>query len=61
MRFNNKAHDFTYQLPRSGRDITYRYEWSLIFEEAEVKKLMKGDQMNLTWSNGSFIKGAVHW
>ena len=61
VRFYNESHAFTYRLPRSGKDITCRYELSLSFEDAEMKKFVKGDKLDLIWNNGNFSKGAVHW
>jgi hypothetical protein len=51
----------TYQLPRQGKDIVCRYEWSLSLGEAAVKKYLQGDKLDLIWENGAFTKGPVHW
>ncbi len=60
-RFYNETHAFTYHLPRSGKNIACQYEWSLSFEDAEMKKFVKGEKMDLIWNGGEFSKGPVHW
>jgi|WetSurMetagenome_2_1015567.scaffolds.fasta_scaffold80327_2 hypothetical protein len=61
MRFYEASNSFTFQLPRVGKDIICHYEWDLSFDDATVKKYMKGDKMDLIWNNGNFITGTVHW
>jgi hypothetical protein len=60
-RFYDETHSFTWHLPRDGKSLTCRYEWSFGFDAAEAKRLLLGDKLDFLWDSGRFVKGAVHW